>query len=214
MQLSMRWAQRSRDSFQNSNGFGLFGIVQGGVHEDIRKESASALLKIGFDGYAIGGLAVGEGQELMFQVLDFTTPVLPQDKPRYLMGVGKPDDLVGAVARGVDMFDCVLPTRSGRTSQAFTRRGTVNLRNARHKDDPRPLDEDCTCPACTGYGRAYLNHLVHAKEILGLQILTWHNLHYYQKLMQGMRQAIEAGTFQVFQDKFTTEQAQGDIEEI
>lgn len=214
MQLSMRWAQRSRDSFQNRNGFGLFGIVQGGVHEDIRKESASALLKIGFDGYAIGGLAVGEGQKLMFQVLDFTTPVLPQDKPRYLMGVGKPDDLVGAVARGVDMFDCVLPTRSGRTSQAFTRRGTVNLRNARHKDDPRPLDEDCTCPACTGYGRAYLNHLVHAKEILGSQILTWHNLHYYQELMQGMRQAIEAGTFQVFQDKFTTEQAQGDIEEI
>ena len=214
MQLSMRWAQRSRDSFQNRNGFGLFGIVQGGVHEDIRKESASALLKIGFDGYAIGGLAVGEGQKLMFKVLDFTTPVLPQDKPRYLMGVGKPDDLVGAVARGVDMFDCVLPTRSGRTSQAFTRRGTVNLRNARHKDDPRPLDEDCTCPACTGYGRAYLNHLVHAKEILGSQILTWHNLHYYQELMQGMRQAIEAGTFQVFQDKFTTEQAQGDIEEI
>lgn len=214
MQLSMSWAQRSRDSFQNRNGFGLFGIVQGGVHEDIRKESASALLKIGFDGYAIGGLAVGEGQKLMFQVLDFTTPVLPQDKPRYLMGVGKPDDLVGAVARGVDMFDCVLPTRSGRTSQAFTRRGTVNLRNARHKDDPRPLDEDCTCPACTGYGRAYLNHLVHAKEILGSQILTWHNLHYYQELMQGMRQAIEAGTFQVFQDKFTTEQAQGDIEEI
>lgn len=214
MQLSMSWAQRSRDSFQNRNGFGLFGIVQGGVHEDIRKESASALLKIGFDGYAIGGLAVGEGQKLMFQVLDFTMPVLPQNKPRYLMGVGKPDDLVGAVARGVDMFDCVLPTRSGRTSQAFTRRGTVNLRNARHKDDPRPLDEDCTCPACTGYGRAYLNHLVHAKEILGSQILTWHNLHYYQELMQGMRQAIEAGTFQVFQDKFTTEQAQGDIEEI
>ncbi|MBT3765838.1 MAG: tRNA guanosine(34) transglycosylase Tgt [Rhodospirillaceae bacterium] len=214
MELSMRWAKRSKESFQQRNGFGLFGIVQGGVYEDLRQTSASALLDIGFDGYAIGGLAVGEGQELMFRILDSTAPLLPTDKPRYLMGVGKPDDLVGAVARGVDMFDCVLPTRSGRTGQAFTRRGTINIRNARHKDDSRPLDQDCTCPTCTGYGRAYLNHLVQAKEILGSQLLTWHNLHYYQDLMRDMRQAIEGGAFQAFQEKFTADQAQGDIEEI
>jgi queuine tRNA-ribosyltransferase len=214
MELSMRWAKRSKESFRIRNGFGLLGIVQGGVYEDLRKESASALLDIGFDGYAIGGLAVGEGQELMFQILESTTPLLPTDKPRYLMGVGKPGDLVGAVARGVDMFDCVLPTRSGRTRQAFTRRGTVNIRNARHKDDPRPIDQECACPTCTGYGRAYLNHLVNAKEILGSQLLTWHNLHYYQDLMRDMRHAIEGGTFQAFQDKFAAKQAQGDIEEI
>jgi queuine tRNA-ribosyltransferase len=214
MELSMHWAKRSKESFRIRNGFGLLGIVQGGVYEDLRKESASALLDIGFDGYAIGGLAVGEGQELMFQILESTTPLLPTDKPRYLMGVGKPGDLVGAVARGVDMFDCVLPTRSGRTRQAFTRRGTVNIRNARHKDDPRPIDQECACPTCTGYGRAYLNHLVNAKEILGSQLLTWHNLHYYQDLMRDMRHAIEGGTFQAFQDKFAAKQAQGDIEEI
>jgi queuine tRNA-ribosyltransferase len=214
MELSMRWAKRSKESFRIRNGFGLLGIVQGGVYEDLRKGSASALLDIGFDGYAIGGLAVGEGQELMFQILESTTPLLPTDKPRYLMGVGKPGDLVGAVARGVDMFDCVLPTRSGRTRQAFTRRGTVNIRNARHKDDPRPIDQECACPTCTGYGRAYLNHLVNAKEILGSQLLTWHNLHYYQDLMRDMRHAIEGGTFQAFQDKFAAKQAQGDIEEI
>jgi queuine tRNA-ribosyltransferase len=214
MELSMRWAKRSKNSFRIRNGYGLFGIVQGGVYEDLRQTSASALLDIGFDGYAIGGLAVGEGQEIMFRILDSTTALLPTDKPRYLMGVGKPGDLVGAVARGVDMFDCVLPTRSGRTGQAFTRRGTINIRNARHKDDPRPLDQDCTCPACAGYGRAYLNHLVHAKEILGSQLLTWHNLHYYQDLMRDMRQAIEGGMFQDFQEKFATDQAQGDIEEI
>ena len=214
MHLSMRWARRSKDSFRIRNGFGLFGIVQGGVYRKFREESAKALIEIGFDGYAIGGLAVGEGQELMFDTLDYTVPLLPTNKPRYLMGVGKPGDLVGAVARGVDMFDCVMPTRSGRTGQAFTRRGTVNIRNARHKDDMRPIDAECECPACRNYGRAYLNHLVHAKEILGSQLLTWHNLQYYQDLMKGMRQAIGEDTFQAFQAKFVTDQAQGDIEEI
>jgi queuine tRNA-ribosyltransferase len=150
----------------------------------------------------------------MFDTLDYTVPLLPTNKPRYLMGVGKPGDLVGAVARGVDMFDCVMPTRSGRTGQAFTRRGTVNIRNARHKDDMRPIDAECECPTCRNYGRAYLNHLVHAKEILGSQLLTWHNLQYYQDLMKGMRQAIGEDTFQAFQAKFVTDQAQGDIEEI
>ena len=214
MHLSMRWARRSKDSFRIRNGFGLFGIVQGGVYKKFREESAKALIEIGFDGYAIGGLAVGEGQELMFDTLDYTVPLLPTNKPRYLMGVGKPGDLVGAVARGVDMFDCVMPTRSGRTGQAFTRRGTVNIRNARHKDDMRPIDAECECPTCRNYGRAYLNHLVHAKEILGSQLLTWHNLQYYQDLMKDMRQAIGEDTFQAFQAKFVTDQAQGDIEEI
>jgi queuine tRNA-ribosyltransferase len=214
MHLSMRWARRSKRSFRIRNGFGLFGIVQGGVYKEFREESAKSLIEIGFDGYAIGGLAVGEGQELMFGTLDYTLPLLPTDKPRYLMGVGKPDDLVGAVARGVDMFDCVMPTRSGRTGQAFTRRGTVNIRNARHKDDMRPIDAECSCPTCQNYGRAYLNHLVHAKEILGSQLLTWHNLQYYQDLMKDMRKAISAGTFQAFQAKFVTDQVQGDIEEI
>jgi queuine tRNA-ribosyltransferase len=214
MHLSMRWARRSKDSFRIRNGFGLFGIVQGGVYKKFREESAKALIEIGFDGYAIGGLAVGEGQELMFDTLDYTVPLLPTNKPRYLMGVGKPGDLVGAVARGVDMFDCVMPTRSGRTGQAFTRRGAVNIRNARHKDDMRPIDAECECPTCRNYGRAYLNHLVHAKEILGSQLLTWHNLQYYQDLMKDMRQAIGEDTFQAFQAKFVTDQAQGDIEEI
>ena len=183
MQLSMRWAERSKEAFIERQGYGLFGIVQGGVYKDFREQSADALKTIGFDGYAIGGLAVGEGQEVMFDVLDYTPGFLPTDKPRYLMGVGKPDDLVGAVMRGVDMFDCVLPTRSGRTSQAFTRRGTVNLRNARHSDDKRPLDEHCACPACKDYSRAYLHHLVKIGEILGAMLLTWHNLHYYQELI-------------------------------
>ena len=214
MHLSMRWARRSKYSFRIRNGFGLFGIVQGGVYKEFREESSKALIEIGFDGYAIGGLAVGEGQELMFDTLDYTVPLLPADKPRYLMGVGKPGDLVGAVARGVDMFDCVLPTRSGRTGQAFTRRGTVNIRNARHKEDMRPLDSECGCPTCLNYGRAYLNHLVHAKEILGSQLLTWHNLQYYQDLMKNMRQAIGEGTFQAFREKFANDQAQGDVEEI
>ena len=214
MELSMRWAKRCRDAFEQRPGYGLFGIVQGGVYPNLRAESAKALTAIGFDGYAIGGLAVGEGQDLMFQTLDVTTPHLPEDKPRYLMGVGKPSDLVGAVERGVDMFDCVLPTRSGRTDQAFTRRGQVNIRNARHKDDPRPLDPDCSCYACANYSRAYLHHLAQAKEILGLTLLTWHNLHYYQELMAGMRAAIEGGTFAAFKQAFEDGEAAGDIPAI
>ncbi len=214
MALSMAWAERSKKAFEARPGYGLFGINQGGVYENLRRQSAEKLVGIGFDGYAIGGLAVGEGQETMFEVLDFTAPLLPNDKPRYLMGVGKPEDLVGAVLRGVDMFDCVLPTRSGRTGQAFTRRGTVNIRNARHKDDPRPLDENCSCPTCRDYSRAYLHHLAQAKEILGLTLLTWHNLHYYQELMAGLRKAIEAGGIGNFARAFAHEQAGGDMEEI
>ena len=214
MQLSMRWAKRSKDAFQARPGYGLFGIVQGSVHEDLRHESIDALTGIGFDGYAIGGLAVGEGHEEMLRVLDFTAPKLPTDRPRYLMGVGKPDDLVAAVARGVDMFDCVLPTRSGRTNQAFTRRGTVNMRNTRHKEDTRPIDPDCACYACANYSRAYVHHLVMAKEILGMMLLTRHNLHYYQELMAGMRSAIEAGSFAGFQRAFTAQYTGGDIPPI
>ncbi len=214
MQLSMRWARRSREAFTPRPGYGQFGIVQGGTEKDLREESVEKLTEIGFEGYAIGGLAVGEGQELMFSTLDFTTPVMPTDKPRYLMGVGKPDDLVGAVARGVDMFDCVLPSRSGRTAEAWTRRGSVNLRNARHKDDPRPLDEHCTCPCCKNYSRAYLYHLTKTKEILGLMLLTWHNLHYYQELMAGMRKAIEEETFDKFVVDFHVLREQGDIEAL
>ncbi|HSV29564.1 MAG TPA: tRNA guanosine(34) transglycosylase Tgt, partial [Candidatus Omnitrophota bacterium] len=173
-----------------------------------------ALQGIGFDGYAIGGLAVGEGQELMFSTLDFTTPLLPTDKPRYLMGVGKPSDIIGAVLRGVDMFDCVMPTRSGRTAQAFTRRGTVNLRNARHQDDPRPLDEGCSCPACRNYSRAYLHHLTRSEEILGPMLLTWHNIQFYQDTMRGLRQAIQDGNVQDFAAKALAEEARGDIEAL
>ncbi|MBO6948769.1 MAG: tRNA guanosine(34) transglycosylase Tgt [Rhodospirillales bacterium] len=211
MRLSMRWAKRSKDAFRERDGYGLFGIVQGSVHEDLRDESIKALTDIGFDGYAIGGLAVGEGQEEMLRVLNFTAPKLPGDRPRYLMGVGKPDDLVAAVGLGVDMFDCVLPTRSGRTDQAFTRRGTVNMRNARHKEDTRPLDPDCGCYACQNHSRAYIHHLVMAKEILGMILLTRHNLHYYQELMAGMRGAIEKGAFADFQSRFTAQYTGGDI---
>lgn len=214
MQLSMRWARRSKDAFVARPGYGLFGIVQGGVYSDLRAESAAALTTIGFDGYAVGGLAVGEGQETMFQVLDATVPLLPADRPRYLMGVGKPDDLVGAVLRGIDMFDCVIPTRSGRTGQAFTRRGPVNIRNARHMDDPRPLDEACSCPACSRYSRAYLHHLARADEVLGLMLMTWHNLHYYQDLMRSLRHAIAEGRAQDFAAAFAAEQALGDIEPL
>ncbi len=211
MRLSMRWAQRSREAFKEREGYGLFGIVQGSVFPPLRAESIAALTKIGFDGYAIGGLAVGEGQELMFSTLDTTMPQMPTDRPRYLMGVGKPADIVGAVKRGVDMFDCVLPTRSGRTAQAFTRRGTVNLRNARHQDDGRPLDEACRCPACRHYSRAYLHHLTRSEEVLGLMLLTQHNLTYYQDLMSGLRGAIEAGTLDAFAASFEAEQEGGDI---
>lgn len=211
MELSMRWAQRSRDAFSDREGYGLFGIVQGGVYEDLRRRSVEALTSIGFEGYAVGGLAVGEGQELMFQVLDVTVPLLPKDRPRYLMGVGKPDDIVGSVERGVDMFDCVLPTRSGRTGQIFTARGTINLKNARHADDPRPLEEDCPCPACTNYSRAYLHHLVRAGEMLGPMLATRHNVQFYQRLMQGLRDAIEAGRLADHAARFREEYARGDI---
>jgi queuine tRNA-ribosyltransferase len=211
MELSMRWAARSRDAFGDRPGHALFGIQQGSVFHDQRGESAEKLRAIGFDGYAVGGLAVGEGQEAMFGVLDYAPGMLPADRPRYLMGVGKPDDIVGAVARGIDMMDCVLPTRSGRTGQAFTRRGVVNLRNARHRDDPRPLDEDCTCPACRGYSRAYLHHVVRAGEVIAMMLLTWHNLHYYQDLMQGMRDAIANARFAPWQSAFHTLRAEGDI---
>jgi queuine tRNA-ribosyltransferase len=192
MELSMRWAARSKAAFVARDGSGLFGIVQGGVYPALRHASAASLQEIGFDGYAVGGLAVGEGQAAMFKVLDETVPALPPDRPRYLMGVGKPDDIVGAVMRGIDMFDCVLPTRSGRTAQAFTPRGTVNLRNARHAEDPRPLDQNCDCPACTNYSRAYFHHLTKANEILGAMLLTHHNLRYYARLMRELRDAIEA----------------------
>ncbi|MCL4133930.1 UNVERIFIED_CONTAM: hypothetical protein GTU68_010404 [Idotea baltica] len=183
MRLSMRWAKRSRDAFGDRPGHALFGIQQGGLEPDLRAESAEALREIGFDGYAIGGLAVGEGQEAMFGCLDFAPDMLPKDKPRYLMGVGKPDDIVGAVARGVDMMDCVLPSRSGRTGQVFTRRGVLNIKNARHQDDPRSLDEDCGCPACRNYSRAYLHHVFRSQETSFSMLLTWHNLQYYQDLM-------------------------------
>ncbi len=214
MCLSMRWAQRSRDAFGDRPGHALFGIMQGGVTQALREESAKALTAIGFDGYAIGGLAVGEGQEAMFGVLDYATDLLPQDRPRYLMGVGKPDDIVGAVERGVDMMDCVLPSRSGRTGQAWTHRGQINMRNARHKDDPRPLDETCGCPACQGYSRAYLHHVVKADEIIGSMLLTWHNLHYYQVLMQGLRDAIGAGRLATFVAEFHRLRAIGDVEPV
>jgi queuine tRNA-ribosyltransferase len=211
MRLSMRWAQRSRDAFGDRPGHALFGIQQGGVTPELRAESAKKLKEIGFDGYAVGGLAVGEGQEAMFGVLDHACGMLPADRPRYLMGVGKPDDIVGAVKRGIDMMDCVLPSRSGRTGQAWTRRGQVNLKNARHADDPRPLDEACACPACRGYSRAYLHHVFRAGEILSSMLLTWHNLHYYQELMAGMRAAIAEGRFAAWEAGFHALRAEGDI---
>ncbi|WP_299817221.1 tRNA guanosine(34) transglycosylase Tgt [uncultured Jannaschia sp.] len=214
MRLSMDWAARSRAAFGDRPGHALFGIQQGGLEPDLRAESAERLQAIGFEGYAIGGLAVGEGQAAMFDVLDYAPGQLPADRPRYLMGVGKPDDIVGAVARGVDMMDCVLPTRSGRTGQAFTRHGVVNIRNARHADDPRPLDEACTCPACRGYSRAYLHHVSRAKEMIASMLMTWHNLHYYQELMAGMRAAIAAGSFEAWQSAFHAARIEGDIEPL
>lgn len=202
MRRSMRWAARSKAAFKDRQGYGLFGIVQGGMFRDLRAESAETLKKIGFDGYAIGGLAVGEGQETMFQVLDYTPDFLPADKPRYLMGVGRPSDIVGAVWRGVDMFDCVMPSRSGRTGQAFTSHGVLNLRNARHADDETPLDEACDCPACRCYTRGYLHHLFRCGEILSSMLLTWHNIRFYQNLMSQIRQALENGAFESFYDQF------------
>jgi len=214
MRLSMRWAARSRDAFGDRPGYALFGIQQGGLEQDLREESAEALREIGFDGYAVGGLAVGEGQEAMFGVLDYAPAQLPVDKPRYLMGVGKPDDIVGAVKRGIDMMDCVLPSRSGRTGQVFTRRGVVNIKNARHADDPRPLDEQCSCPACSHYSRAYLHHVFRAGEMISGMLLTWHNLHYFQEIMAGMRGAISNGAFADWERGFHDSRAMGDIEPL
>ncbi|MDP9127139.1 MAG: tRNA guanosine(34) transglycosylase Tgt [Pseudomonadota bacterium] len=213
MRMSMRWAKRCKEAFEPRTGYALFGINQGSMFEDLRRESADALQQIGFDGYSIGGLSVGEGQDEMFRILEATVPHLPEDKPRYLMGVGWPDDIVGAVRRGIDMFDCVIPTRSGRTGQAITRRGTVNMRNARHQADDRPIDENCLCVACRNHSRAYIHHLFRAGEMLGPMLLTGHNLHYYQDLMRGLRQAIDEARLDAFAKDFAEAQAQGDIEE-
>ena len=206
MEMSMRWARRSRSGFdaggEHAEASGLFGIQQGALDEGLRRNSADALIDIGFDGYAIGGLAVGEGQEAMFATLDFAPGQLPADRPRYLMGVGKPDDLVGAVERGVDMFDCVLPTRSGRNGQAFTWNGPINIRNARFAEDQAPLDDRCTCAVCAKYTRAYLHHLIRSGEILGAMLMTEHNVAFYQQLMQAMRDAIAGGTFAAFAADF------------
>ncbi len=206
MERSMRWAVRSREGFDAGGDHAaraaLFGIQQGSLDEELRAKSAEALIGVGFDGYAIGGLAVGEGQEAMFACLDYAPAQLPADKPRYLMGVGKPDDLVGAVERGVDMFDCVLPTRSGRNGQAFTWDGPVNIRNAKFAEDEVPLDADCGCPVCAGWSRAYIHHLVRSGEMLGAMLMTQHNLHFYQELMAGMRDAIAGGSFAGFASAF------------
>lgn len=202
MERSINWATRSKNAFVKRLGYGIFGIVQGSTFEDLRKISAAKLVEIGFDGYAIGGLAVGEGQDVMFEVLDYTTDFLPQDKPRYLMGVGKPSDIVGGVARGVDMFDCVIPTRSGRTGQAFVRDGVINIRNAKYRDDVGPLDEKCGCYACKNHSRAYLHHLTKANEILASMLMSEHNIFYYQDLMAEIRNAIEQNKFTEFREKF------------
>ena len=193
MALSMRWARRSKEAFGEQPGRACFGIVQGGTFGDLRRRSAEALMEIGFDGYAVGGLAVGEPQNAMFDTLDATVPHLPMGRPHYLMGVGKPDDIVGAVLRGIDMFDCVMPTRSGRNGQAFTRGGTLNLRNARHADNSAPLDPACSCPACRQFSRAYLHHVVKSGEIIAAMLLTWHNLVFYQDLMAELRDVIASG---------------------
>jgi queuine tRNA-ribosyltransferase len=196
-----RWAARSKSAFADRPGYGIFGIVQGADFPDLRERSARALVEIGFDGYAVGGLAVGEPQEVMFDMIARTAPLLPADRPRYLMGVGTPVDILGAVGRGIDMFDCVMPTRAGRTAQAFTRRGTLNLRNARFRDDPAPLDDECGCPACK-LPRAYIHHLIKCNEILGAMLLTQHNLWFYQDLMRGIRAAIGRGRFAEFKKEF------------
>ena len=211
MELSMRWAIRCKNSFEQRSGFGLFGIVQGSMYPELRRESVACLKNIGFDGYAIGGLAIGEPQEEMFEVLDYTVPDLPQGRPHYLMGVGKPADIVGAVLRGIDMFDCVIPTRSGRTGQAFVRGGSLNLRNAKHVEDSRPLDVKCECPVCANYSRAYLHHLIKAGEMLAGMLLTFHNLHYYQDLMAQIRGSIESGTMSDFVTTFDREQKIGAV---
>jgi queuine tRNA-ribosyltransferase len=210
LSLSLRWAARSKAAFGEQEGRACFGIVQGGVFPQLRRRSAAELVAIGFDGYAVGGLAVGEGQAVMFETLDATVPHLPAARPRYLMGVGKPSDLVGAVRRGIDMFDCVLPTRSGRNGQAFTRDGALNLRNARFAEDTGPLDAGCRCPACRQFSRAYLHHVVKAGEIVAAMLLTWHNLAYYQDLMAGLRAAISAGTLRDFATAFAAGESAAD----
>ena len=202
MELSLRWAQRSKDAFGSRPGYALFGIVQGSTYEDLREISSKELIKIGFDGYAVGGLAVGEGQEVMFDVLDKTVHHLPKEKPRYLMGVGKPHDIVGAVLRGIDMFDCVLPTRSGRNGQVFTRKGPINIKNAIHADDLSPIEEDCECPACTNYSRAYLHHVYKSKEIISSMLLSQHNLYFYGRLMRELREAIAQGRVHEYAEEF------------
>ncbi|MDP7100549.1 MAG: tRNA guanosine(34) transglycosylase Tgt [Rhodospirillales bacterium] len=214
MQLSLRWAERSKTAFDERPGYGVFGIVQGGVFDDLREQSAKGLIDMDFHGLAVGGLAVGEPQDVMFQVLDDLMPHMPADKPRYLMGVGTPADIVGAVLRGIDMFDCVMPTRSGRTGKGFTRLGEVNIRNARHADDPRSLDERCKCPVCTNYSRAYIHHLVKAQEILGPMLLTWHNVQYYQDLMWWLKKSIGEGTLNAFVERFHKDKEDGDIEPL
>lgn len=213
MERSIAWAQRSKNAFKKRDGFGIFGIVQGSTFKDLREISAQKLIEIDFNGYAIGGLAVGEGQKEMFEVLDYCTDFLPQNKPRYLMGVGKPSDIVGAVARGIDMFDCVIPTRSGRTGQAFVRDGVINIRNAKYRFDDKPLDEKCSCYACENHSRAYLHHLVKSNEILGAMLLTEHNIFYYQDLMRDIRQEIENKNFDNFYNNFFAKDFQNEKEE-
>lgn len=202
MELSLRWAHRSKEAFRPRTGYGIFGIVQGSIYEDLRIASSYALQEIGFDGYAVGGLAVGEGQQRMLSTLEKTLPTLPSEKPRYLMGVGKPSDIIGAIEQGIDMFDCVLPTRSGRNGQAFTDTGPVNIRNAKYKKDETPLSTTCPCPACKNYSKAYLNHLVRSGEILGAMLMTWHNIQYYQDLLKKIRTAIASNNFDDFKEAF------------
>jgi len=214
MRRSMKWALLGRKRFKERVGYAIFGIVQGGIFHDLREESAAELINIGFDGYAIGGLAVGEGQELMISVLDQLVDHLPIQQPRYLMGVGTPVDIIKAVCRGIDMFDCVLPTRSGRTGRAYTSRAIVNIRNARHASDPRPLDEECCCDTCQNYSRAYLNHLFRCGEMLGPILLTKHNLTFYQKLMKSLRNAIMSKTLQIYSENFISQLELGDISEV
>jgi queuine tRNA-ribosyltransferase len=214
MKLSLDWALKSREAFEDRSGYGQFGIIQGSIYPELRQQSAKDLIKLDFNGYAIGGLAVGEGQKLMFDTLDNTTVYMEDLKPRYLMGVGKPDDIIGAVKRGVDMFDCVLPTRSGRTGQAFTSKGQVNIKNSRHNLDIRPLDNSCSCYTCKNYTRAYLHHLFKAQEILGLMLLSWHNIHFYLDLMKNIRESIKNKNFQTYEHYFLENYYSGDVEPL
>jgi queuine tRNA-ribosyltransferase len=211
MDMSMRWAALSRAAFVERPGYGLFGIVQGSVFPDLRRKSIAALMAIGFEGYALGGLAVGEGQAMMFAMIEATGDLMPADKPRYLMGVGTPDDLLGSIARGIDMFDCVMPTRAGRTGRAYTSRGVMNLRNARFAAETGPLDPGCTCLGCRRHARGYLHHLFRADEMLGPMLLTWHNLTYYQSVVAGARAAIIDGRLAAYSDGLRAGWAEGDV---